>query len=63
LVDCYDVFFVGDGTEYAGCHLEEEWTGNNSKNRYSAGDNERIYDSEIEAGRYGLQAGYGFHII
>ena len=21
------------------------------------------YDSEIEAGRYGLQAGYGFHII
>ena len=29
MVNCYDDLFVGDGTEYAGYRLEEQWTGNN----------------------------------
>ena len=62
-VNCYDDFFVGDGTEYAGYRIEEQWTGNNCQSRHLAGYNERIHDSEIETGRYGVQAGYCFHII
>ena len=57
MVNCYDDLFVGDGTEYAGYRLEEQWTGNNCQSRHLAGYNERIHDSEIETGRYGVQAG------